>query len=128
MIVFRKLKTKKINPFKVLDDESEDLVKYEESLKEIEGSDWKQKKTDDKKEISDYKVFNSRIYDSLNDASLIEKPQYRYDHFKNNRCKNSLSENKISSNKKKNLINRRFLSRVRCQATLIILWMIVTTI
>ena len=82
----------------MLNVESEDPGKDDESLEEIERSDWKQK-PEDKKQTSDGKVFNSEIGYSLDDADPIRKDRPRYDHFKKNTCRNNLSESKISSNK-----------------------------
>ena len=95
MIVFKKLKIKRINPFKVLDNEPEAPAKDDEILEEIKGSDWKQK-PENKKRTSDGKIFNSGI----DDDAPIRKSRCRYGRFKNNICRNSLSENKISSDEK----------------------------
>ena len=92
--------TKRIKPFKVLDDASEDTAKDDESLEEIERSYWKQK-PEDKKRTSDGKMFNSGIDDSIDDDTApIRNNRYIYVRFKNNICRNSLSENKISSDEK----------------------------
>ena len=99
MIVFKKLNAKRINPFKVLDDEPEAPAKDDESLEEIERSDWKQK-LENKKRTSDGELFNSGIDDSVDDVEPIRKNRCRYGRFKNNICRNSLSENKISSDEK----------------------------
>ena len=64
MIVFKKLKIKRINPFKVLDDESEAPAKDDESLAEIKKSDWKQEPVN-KKRTSDATIFGSGIDDSI---------------------------------------------------------------
>ena len=95
MIVFKKLKTKRINPFNVLNDEPEALAKNDESLEKIEGSDWKQK-PENKKRTSDGNFFNLDV----DVDAPIRKNRCRYDRFKNNICRNSLSENKISSDEK----------------------------
>ena len=70
MIVFKKLKSKRIFPFKVLDDESEAPPKDDESLEEIEGSDWKQI-PENKKRTSDGKMLNLGV----DDAASIRKDQ-----------------------------------------------------
>ena len=98
MIVFKKLKTKRINPFKG-DDESEAPANDVELLEEIERSDWKQK-SENKKRTSDGKIFQSGIGDNIDDTTPIRKNRRRYGRFKKNTCRNSLSENKISPDEK----------------------------
>ena len=93
MIVFKKLNSKRINPFKVLDDEAP--VEDDKSFEEIEGSGWKQI-PENKKRTSDGQMFNLGV----DDADPIRKDRCRYGYFKNNICRNGLSENKISSDEK----------------------------
>ena len=71
MIVFKKLKTKRINPFKD-DDESEAPVKDDEFLEKIERSDSEQK-PENKKRTSDGKMFHSGIGDNIDYAVPIRK-------------------------------------------------------
>ena len=84
----KKLKTKRIKPFKVLDDESEAPAKDDESLGESEGSDWKQK-AENTKRTSDGKMFNAGIDDSIDYAAPVRIYRYRYGRFKNNICRNN---------------------------------------
>ena len=78
MIAFKKLRTKRIKPFKVLDDEAP--VEDDESLAEIERSDWKQKPA-------------NKI--QISDGSDTAPNRASYGCYRSN-----LSENKISSDEK----------------------------
>ena len=100
MIVFKTLNSTRINSFKGLkDDETEAPAKDDEFLAETEKRGWEQK-SEKKKRASDSKMFQLRIGDSIDDATLIIRNRCRYDRFKNNTCKNGLNEKTISSNEK----------------------------